>query len=66
MKEDAALESHELHRKSMKTQGFERVPKENKLDVTMSALERTTAKLQTAKAVLLHLQQTKKRAKPGK
>jgi hypothetical protein len=66
IKQDTPADPDALHRKSMKTQGFKRAPRDNKLDVTTRVLDRTTVKQLAAKTVLLHSQQTKKAAKPGK
>jgi hypothetical protein len=66
MREDAALDPDKPHQRTMKTQGFKRPAKDNRLDVTTRVLDRSTVKQLAAKTVLSHSQQTKKAAKLGK
>jgi hypothetical protein len=63
MKEEAALEPDDPHRKVTKTQGLKRT-KDNKLDVTTRVLDRSQVKALAAKTFTLH-QQLQKKAKPA-
>jgi hypothetical protein len=62
LREDAALEPDDQHRKVVKTQGFKRT-KDAKLDVTTRVLDRNQVKVAAAKALTQYQQQQKKLAK---
>jgi hypothetical protein len=65
LREDAAFEPDDQHRRGGKTQGFKRA-KDAKLDVTTRVLDRNQVKLLALKAVTQHQQQQKKTAKQTK